>query len=155
MRMWMVDPRFLCRKHLLGCHLEHHMFLGAMKKGKRLKGFFINNCFEPKSLKSSHDLIVLEMQHRMYNHQTPLQQEELDEALKNLTDEEKNWCIDKDAALKNLLMRCVECGSRFNHYDMMDEAISSMAQKLADTIDNEIIQSIVGNHTTTWSTKYE
>lgn len=152
MRMWMIDPRFLCRKHLLGCHLEHHMFLGAMKKGKTLKGFFINNCFEPKSLKNSHDLIALEMQHRMYNHKTPMPQEELDEALKKLTDEEREWCIDRDASLKNLLMRCVECGSRFNYYDMMDEIHEKLAKDIADKIDNEIIQSIVGNHATTWST---
>jgi hypothetical protein len=145
--MWMIDPRYLCRKHLLGCHLEHHMFLGALKKGKRLKGFFLNNCFEPKSLKSSHDELVLEMQHRTYNHQTPISQEEFDDAIKNLTDEEMDWCIDREASLKDLLMRCVECGARFNHYDGLDEAASIAAQHLADYIDNEIIQSIVRNNT--------
>lgn len=147
MRMWMIDPRFLCRQHLLGCHLEHHMFLGALKKKKKLKGFFLNNCFEPKSLKTSHDEIVLEMQHRTYNHNTPLSQQEVDEAIQYLNDEERTWCIDREESLKMLLMKCTKCGSRFNHYDMMDEATSMMAQNIADAIDNEIIQSFVQNHT--------
>jgi len=125
------------------------MFLGALKKQRRLKGFFLNNCFEPKSLKTSHDEIVLEMLHRTYNHNTPLSQEEVDEAIQYLTDEERTWCIDRDASLKMLLMKCTKCGSRFNHYDSMDEAASMMAKHLADTIDNEIIQSIVENHTIT------
>lgn len=33
MRMWMVDPKIMCRKHLLGEHLELHMLAGC-----------INNC---------------------------------------------------------------------------------------------------------------
>jgi hypothetical protein len=120
--MWMIDPRFLCRQHLLGCHLEHHMFLGALKKKKKLKGFFLNNCFEPKSLKASHDEIVLEMLHRTYQHNTPLSQEEVDDAIQYLNDEERAWCVDREASLKMLLMKCTKCGSRFNHYEELDEA---------------------------------
>ena len=33
MRMWMIDPKLLCRKHLLGEHLEIHMFVGTINKG--------------------------------------------------------------------------------------------------------------------------
>ena len=34
MRQWMVDPRLLCRKHLLGEHVENHMFIGTLKRVK-------------------------------------------------------------------------------------------------------------------------
>jgi hypothetical protein len=125
------------------------MFLGALKKKRRLKGFFLNNCFEPKSLKTSHDEIVLEMLHRTYNHNTPLEQSEIDEAIQYLNDEERTWCIDREASLKMLLMKCPKCGSRFNHYEAFDEALDKMAENIANYIDNEIVQSIVENNTIT------
>jgi hypothetical protein len=31
MRMWMVNPRIMCGNHLLGEHLETHMFYGIIK----------------------------------------------------------------------------------------------------------------------------
>lgn len=33
MRMWMVPPELMCRQHLLGEHVELHMFVGAINKG--------------------------------------------------------------------------------------------------------------------------
>jgi hypothetical protein len=33
--MWMVDPRLVCSKHLLGEHVELHMFVGCLLKRKR------------------------------------------------------------------------------------------------------------------------
>jgi hypothetical protein len=37
--MWMVDPRQMCRQHLLGEHNELHMFAGTMRKGIGLAGY--------------------------------------------------------------------------------------------------------------------
>lgn len=39
MRMWMLPPETMCRKHLLGEHVELHMLLGTMKRGRRIDGF--------------------------------------------------------------------------------------------------------------------
>ena len=36
MRMWLVPPSHMCRKHLLGEHVELHMLLGTLKKGKSI-----------------------------------------------------------------------------------------------------------------------
>ena len=36
MRMWMIDPTMLCTKHLLGEHVELHMFVGTINKNKKL-----------------------------------------------------------------------------------------------------------------------
>ena len=39
MRMWNVNPKTLCRKHLLGEHLEIHMFVGSINKKISMKGY--------------------------------------------------------------------------------------------------------------------
>jgi len=74
MRMWNVDTSKMCRKHLLGEHLELHMFVGAIKKGNSVQGFINTGLLEPYVLYSRHDELVAEMQKRGYNHQTPLEQ---------------------------------------------------------------------------------
>ena len=50
MRMWMVDPSLLCRKHLLGEHLECHMFVGTINKNISIKGYIKNGLCEPDKL---------------------------------------------------------------------------------------------------------
>ena len=60
MRMWMIDSAILCRYHLLGEHLETHMFAGHLKKKKRVDGYLRNNCFEPKSLVFRHEYLARE-----------------------------------------------------------------------------------------------
>ena len=42
MRMWMLPPKGLCRKHLLGEHVELHMLLGSMRRGKNIDGFLLS-----------------------------------------------------------------------------------------------------------------
>jgi hypothetical protein len=39
MRQWLVDPKKMCRQHLLGEHCEHHMMLGSIRKKKNIDGF--------------------------------------------------------------------------------------------------------------------
>ena len=38
MRMWMVPVQYMCRKHLLGEHVEHHMLVGSIHKGLSMRG---------------------------------------------------------------------------------------------------------------------
>ncbi len=72
MRMWMVDPKYMCRQHLLGEHLELHMFVTSINKKMKLTGFVKNNLLEVSSLKSRHEELVNEMEMRGYKHKTPL-----------------------------------------------------------------------------------
>ena len=109
MRMWMVDPRQMCNKHLLGEHVETHMFLGTIRKGGiRFDGYFKNNLFEPKSLKERHDALALEMQRRGMNHQSPLDVKKED--LESLPDVKVNT----ESALKDLVSRCPVCRKSFS-----------------------------------------
>ena len=39
MRMWMVPPSKMCRKHLLGEHVELHMIAACLRLGKSIRGY--------------------------------------------------------------------------------------------------------------------
>lgn len=70
--MWDIDPRLLCRKHLLGEHLEMHMFAGSIQKGISIQGYLDNGLVNPFSITLRHDLLAEEMVRRGYNHQSDL-----------------------------------------------------------------------------------
>jgi hypothetical protein len=74
MRMWMVDPKKMCRKHLLGEHVEIHMMVGTLLKGRSIEGFLKRGLLEPQSARRRHDALAAEMQTRGYNHSSPLPQ---------------------------------------------------------------------------------
>lgn len=73
MRMWHPDlVAHMCRKHLLGQHVELHMILGSIKKKKSLKGFIDKQIVSPRNINSMHKLVVEEMLKRGYNHNSEL-----------------------------------------------------------------------------------
>lgn len=72
MRMWMVNPKLMCRKHLLGEHVELHMLVGSIKRGQSLQGFVDNGLIDTAKIQKRHDDLVKEMERRGYNHKSPL-----------------------------------------------------------------------------------
>ncbi|MFW6046456.1 MAG: pyrimidine dimer DNA glycosylase/endonuclease V [Candidatus Woesearchaeota archaeon] len=112
MRMWMVDPRIMCRKHLIAEHNECHMFIGAINKDKKLNGYIKNDCLEPLSIKSRHDDLVNEMKNRGYNHKTPIEQPN---SFPQLNEDQINHKINSYRSLNILLNRCKECCKNFNN----------------------------------------
>ena len=60
----MVDPRLLCRKHLLGEHVELHMLAGSLRRGISLQGFFENKLIEIHNVARRHEQLVREMKRR-------------------------------------------------------------------------------------------
>jgi len=113
--MWMVEPKIMCRKHLLGEHLETHMFVGTLKRKIQLKGYVDSNCLELKSLKKRHDDLADEMFRRGYMHRTPLQLPKY--FCDGQSDYVMNSTVDKEASLKELIGRCEECRRRYKEYD--------------------------------------
>jgi len=109
MRMWMVDPKILCRKHLLGEHVEHHMFAGSINKGISMDGYVANNLIQTKDLLKRHDALVTEMLNRGYNHKSPLQP--IDYSL--IDTKYMSAVVDKEASLADLLNRCEDCRARY------------------------------------------
>ena len=73
MRMWMLDPKLMCRKHLLGEHVEMHMFAGSLLKGISMDGYVENKLIHAREMINRHDELVVEMKARGYNHNSPMQ----------------------------------------------------------------------------------
>jgi hypothetical protein len=112
MRMWMVAPSIMCRQHLLGEHVETHMFLGSAQRRRNVTGFLDNNLLEPASLAARHDELVQEMRERGYNHKSPLSPEEAGAALAYLPADQYHVQIARPEALTDLLERCPNCRAR-------------------------------------------
>jgi hypothetical protein len=72
MRMWMVDPKKMCRKHLLGEHVEIHMMAGTLIRRRSIDGFLERGLLEPQNARARHDELVAEMEARGFTHRSPL-----------------------------------------------------------------------------------
>ena len=68
----MVEPRCLCRQHLLGEHNELHKLVGCLRKGRSIEGYLEKGLVELHSIRTRHAALVKEMKRRNYRHQSPL-----------------------------------------------------------------------------------
>lgn len=109
MRMWMVDPAIMCRKHLLGEHVETHMFYGSMNKGINLDGYIANNLLEADSLATRHEALAKEMVRRGYRHHSPMLPENVQTILEYYPKRVLASTVDVAASLEDLLARCPDC----------------------------------------------
>jgi hypothetical protein len=71
-RMWLVNPKKLCRAHLLGEHKELHQLVGSLRKGKSIQGHLDKGQVEVHSIVKRHGELVKEMLRRGYKHQSSL-----------------------------------------------------------------------------------
>jgi len=99
MRMWNINPRKMCNQHLLGEHVEMHMFVGTLNKNKSIKGYLDKDLVEIHSLKKRHNALADEMRKRNMNHSSPLPH------YKN----KKLGKVNKKENMKELIKRCKEC----------------------------------------------
>jgi len=104
MRMWMVNPVFLCNKHLLGEHGEIHKHRHNFIRGHSIEGR--RGQIEPISMAFRHDVLTSEMSRRRMNHQSPYSQPDL--SMYDLT----GFTVDKEASLAELVSRCQHCQKR-------------------------------------------
>ncbi|MDP3987464.1 MAG: pyrimidine dimer DNA glycosylase/endonuclease V [Nanoarchaeota archaeon] len=71
-RMWMVNPKKICKNHLLGEHKELHQLIGSLNKNKSVKGHINRGQVEIHNIKKRHEQLVKEMLARGYRHLSPL-----------------------------------------------------------------------------------
>ena len=109
MRMWMVKPKIMCNRHLLGEHVELHMFVGTFKRKTSLEGYVKNNCLEFRSVSKRHKQLVKEMNKRGMNHKSPLE-----EVVTKYPKHIINSKVDVNSSLNDLIGRCKECRKRYN-----------------------------------------
>ena len=105
MRMWMVDPQVMCRKHLLGEHVELHMLAGHLARNRSIAGFVRNNCVQPSSIGRRHAALSLEMSRRGYRHASPLKQP--------TAHAHNKVRVDQVLAQAELIRRCPDCLARY------------------------------------------
>jgi translation initiation factor 2 beta subunit (eIF-2beta)/eIF-5 len=110
MRQWLVDPKKMCKRHLLGEHVEHHMFISILLKKKNIKGYIENDLIEPLSLQQRHDELVEEMISRGYSHNSPLNFNK--SILEYLPVEYINHKINRQNSERLLFLRCNQCGKK-------------------------------------------
>lgn len=110
MRMWMTDPAIMCRQHLLGEHVEIHMFVGSINKGTRMDRFVSDGLLEYNSLRPRHHALVCEMKKRGYNHDSELP---VIKQCAQMTPRQRAKRIDRAASVAELLRRCPECRANY------------------------------------------
>ena len=110
MRMWMLDPKVLCKKHLLGEHVEIHKHRHNFVKKHSIAGR-INPVvqIEPLSMETRHNSLVEEMLNRGYKHNSPYTLPDLS----HLPEEVRNIKVNKEYNIKDLTKRCIECRERY------------------------------------------
>jgi len=112
--MWMIDPKKLCNKHLIGEHGELHKFLPSFRKGFRVDKRFIPVVqIQLNAILERHDILAKEMIERGMSHKSPLL---------NIPDLKKTYPkyfdlnVDLDISNNDLCDRCIECKRRIEQF---------------------------------------
>lgn len=108
MRMWMIDPKLLCRQHLLGEHGELHKFKHNFEKKHKINKRIELGQIEPISMKARHDELAEEMLKRGYNHKSPYEMPDLS----YLPEFQRNFKVNINQSINDLMIRCEDCKKR-------------------------------------------
>ncbi len=109
MRMWMINPKLLCDKHLLGEHGEihkhRHIFVKKYSITKRISPVVQ---IEPRSMEFRHNVLANEMIRRKMKHKSPYELPDI----WYLSNEQIYAKVDIQNSLKDLSSRCPECANK-------------------------------------------
>jgi len=101
MRMWNINPKQMCRQHLLGEHFEIHKAVGNLRhSGKWTKSLAQRGFLEPQNALKRHNKLVKEMLTRGWKHQSPLDTEGV---------KLPRGKVDIKKSIKDIKQRCKEC----------------------------------------------
>jgi len=104
MRMWLINPKMLCRQHLLGEHYELHVLVSNLRhSGKWARALVSGGYLEPQNALARHDKLAEEMHRRGYRHDSELSVDGL--AL-------PEGKVDVARSVRDLKGRCAECRRR-------------------------------------------
>jgi hypothetical protein len=105
MRMWKVNPELMCNQHLLGEHVEMHMFVGTLNKRKSILGYLEKGLVEVHNIRKRHDELASEMKRRKFRHNSPLPKFKY----------KKTGKVDSKANIQELKKRCKKCRNIQKH----------------------------------------
>jgi len=103
----------LCHQHLLGEHKEVHQANGTLKKKMGITGYIKNNCIEPKSIQSRHDVLADELIRRKMNHKSPLFKVA---DISYLPKDQQISKINIEQNIHELIKRCPKCKEKIVNY---------------------------------------
>ena len=113
MRMWMIPPELLCRKHLAGEHGEIHKHRHNFVKQHNMSGrLYPIVQIEPANIQSRHDELAREMLKRGYKHESPFEQPDI-----SYMGEKANVKVNLSYNLKDLMNRCPDCKTRIENFN--------------------------------------
>lgn len=110
MRMWMVNPKCMCDKHLLGEHVELHMLVGSINRHRSLDGFIRQRILQPRSIRVRHAALVREMLARGFKHSSALPTF----TTQMLPVDARQCTVDTQASYNELRRRCPACRALIN-----------------------------------------
>lgn len=100
----MLNPAVLCQQHLLGEHNELHKLAGSIEAGHSLDGYLEQNIMALERIGERHAELVIEMERRDMNHQSPLEQPDVSAYPAS--------SVDRTKAMLDLSGRCEACKRR-------------------------------------------
>jgi len=109
----MVDPEWMCDRHLLGEHVECHMLAGAIGKGKSVRGYIDKGLVELNRLWMRHGELAAEMERRGMNHKSPFPARfHIDHGQFVVG----GGGVDRARSAAELMCRCADCRRRFREH---------------------------------------
>ena len=99
----------LCRQHLLGEHVEMHMFAGCVIKQKSLDGYIQKGLVELEHIHARHDLLAEEMTRRGYRHRSAFPTEVFNSAFWMGHYDKFVGKVNVTANERELVNRCKDC----------------------------------------------
>lgn len=137
MRMWMIDTKLLCTKHLLGEHVELHMMIGTLKRGKSIAGYIEKRITEPDKIVSRHDAIVIEMNKRRMHHKSPISEEDKHMLAEYNTKYPTLNRVDINISLNDLHNRCDACRLNILDWAIITSADNKRKKESINTTSNQ------------------
>ena len=112
MRMWMVNPKLLCQRHLLSEHCDIHRFISSVRVGHDVRRCLIRAMIDPSKVYQRHAELEEEIAERGGRLNSPLLASECNAYAK--------WygstTINISRSLSDLSNCCIDCQSRIGKF---------------------------------------
>ncbi len=107
----MLNPNVPCDNHLLGEHVELHMLVGCINKGRNLNNYMKKGLVDLHLIRPRHQVLVKEMEKRGFTHVSVLPDYWLQPTFMGSENPK--------TSLNDLCKRCLKCGEAINHANLL------------------------------------
>lgn len=114
MRMWGLDPRILCSRHLVGEHGELHLFIWCLVRHRRLEGYTTRGLMDIRLMVKRHRELADEMHHRGMAHNSKISDSDKVAIKEFIKSHPNTGFVDLQRNLYALRERCAACRMRMD-----------------------------------------